>query len=50
MTSSRPPSILDGDTVELEVEVEGTPEAVADAVTAIRKGLPNGASIDLLDD
>ncbi len=50
MTSSKQPSILDDDTVELEVEVEGTPEAVADAVTSIRRGLPNGASIELVDD
>ena len=47
MISSEPPKILDDDTVELEVAVEGPSDAVADAVTSIREGLPKGASITI---
>lgn len=50
LISSEPPSIVDEDTVELEVAVEGALDAVADAVSGIRDGLPKGASIEIADD
>ncbi len=49
MISSEPPSVLDDDTVELKVAVEGASDAVADAVSSIREGLPKGASIEIAD-
>jgi hypothetical protein len=50
LTSSEQPSILDKNTVELNVSVEGKRGAVTAAVSGIRDGLPAGASIDFDDD
>ena len=50
LTSSKQPSILDKNTVELSVSVEGNRDAVARAVATIRADLPDGASIDVSDD
>jgi hypothetical protein len=50
LISSEPPSILDQNTVELDVAVEGAFDAVADAVASIRDGMPKGASIGIADD
>jgi hypothetical protein len=49
LRSSEQPTILDGGTVELDVSVDGTADDVAAAVSAIRDGLPDGASIALAD-
>ena len=49
LISSERPSILDGDTVALDVSVEGALDAVADAVANIRDDMPDGASIRLTD-
>jgi hypothetical protein len=49
LTSSEQPTILDGGTVELDVSVDGTAAHVAAAVSAISDGLPDGASIALVD-
>jgi hypothetical protein len=50
LISSSPPSIAGGDTVTLEVAVEGALEAVTEAVSGIRDGMPTGASIEIGDD
>jgi hypothetical protein len=50
LTSSMQPSILDETKVELNVSVEGSRDAVAVAVSTIRKGLPDGASIEIADE
>lgn len=50
LTSSKPPSILDEKTVELNVSVEGTRAAVAVAVASIGDRLPDGASIEIADE
>jgi hypothetical protein len=50
LTSSKQPSILDKNTVELSVSVEGNRDAVARAVATIRDELPDGASIEIADD
>jgi hypothetical protein len=47
LTSSDQPVTLEPGTVELNVTVEGTFDAVADAVATIRGDLPSSASIDL---
>ena len=50
LTSSKPPSTLDKNTVELNVSVKGTHDAVAAAVAGISDELPTGASIEIADD
>jgi hypothetical protein len=50
LTSSKQPSIVDKNTVELNLSVEGTRDAVARAVATIRDELPDGASIEIADD
>jgi hypothetical protein len=50
LTSSAKPSILDEHTVELNVSVEGTRDAVVAAVSSISDGLPRGASIEIADE
>jgi hypothetical protein len=50
LTSSKQPSILDKNTVELSVSVEGDRDAVARAVATIRDELPDGASIEIAHD
>ncbi len=50
LTSSKRPSILDENTVELDVSVDGTRDAVAAAVSSIRDELPDGASIEIADE
>ena len=50
LTSSAQPSILNDDTVELDVSVDGSHEAVAAAVANISDGLPDGARIEIADD
>lgn len=47
LTSSAKPSILDANTVELTVSVEGTHDHVAAAISSISRRLPDGASIDI---
>jgi hypothetical protein len=49
LTSSAKPSILDENTVELTVSVEGARDAVVVAVSSIRDELPDGASIEIVD-
>jgi hypothetical protein len=46
LTSSAPPTILNDETVQLDLSAEGPRESVTAAVAGIRKGLPSGASID----
>lgn len=48
LTSSAQPSILDENTVELTVSVDGTRDAVAIAVSRIDDTLPDGASIEIV--
>ena len=48
LTSSEPPVARDPDTVELEVEVEGSQADVAAAVAAIRAEMPDTARIELV--
>ena len=50
LTSSEQPSVLSETTVELNVSVLGTRDAVAAAVHSIRGGLPKGASLDIADE
>ena len=50
LTSSAQPSRLDEHRVELNVSVEGAPDAVASVVSSISSGLPSGASIEVTDD
>ena len=50
LISSEPPAVVDADTVRLGLAVEGTGEAVTDAVANIRDGLRGGASIEVADD
>ena len=47
LTSSSQPAILDENTVELHLTVEGARESVVDAVAGIRDGLPDAASIEI---
>jgi len=49
LISSKQPSMLDSNTAELEVSVEGTHDDVVAAVASIDHGLPDGASIALAD-
>jgi len=49
LTSSEQPSILDDHTVELNLSVDATQDAVAAAVAAINDELPDGASIALVN-
>jgi hypothetical protein len=48
LTSSAQPAILDANTVELNVSVEGARDAVATAVARIDDTLPDGASIEIV--
>jgi hypothetical protein len=50
LISSEAPTVLAGNTVALDVAVEGAPDSVGDAVTGIRDGLPSGATIEIADD
>jgi hypothetical protein len=47
LVSSDQPVTLDHQTVELSLTVEGTFDAVADAVASIRSEIPPGASIEI---
>jgi hypothetical protein len=47
LVSSDQPVTLDHQTVELSLTVEGTFDAVADAVAGIRGAIPPGASIEI---
>ena len=49
LTSSEPPERRDGqgDTVVLALTVEGTSDAVLDAVSFLRTRLPSGARLDI---
>jgi hypothetical protein len=49
LTSSEPPAPLDDVRYALEVTVRGARDAVARALDDIRRDLPAGASITLLD-
>ncbi len=50
LISSEPPSNRDENTVQLDLAVQGALDAVAAAVESIRRGLPKGASIEIVDD
>jgi hypothetical protein len=50
LISSEPPSKRDGNTVVLDVAVEGALDDVAAAIASIRDGMPKGASIEIVDD
>ena len=50
LTSSSQPSVLDADTVALDLTAEGPRDAITAAVAGIRDGLPRGASIDVADE
>jgi hypothetical protein len=50
LTSSSPPSAVGEHTVELKLSAEGPRDAVTAAVSSIRGGLPDGASIEITDD
>ena len=50
LISSERPSSRHENTVELDVAVEGELDAVAAAVAGIRRGMPNGASIEIVAD
>ena len=47
LVSSDQPVTLDHQTVELSLTVEGTFDAVADAVAGIRGAIPPGAAIEI---
>ena len=47
LVSSDSPRALDPDTVELSVVVQGTSQAVSDAIDSISADLPEGAAIEL---
>jgi len=49
LTASAPPAIIDEETVSLDLTVEGTDNDVAEALADIRRDLPDGASIDIVD-
>ena len=49
LTSSSQPSILDANTVALDLTAEGPIEAITAAIARIRDGLPWSASIDIAD-
>ena len=49
LISSERPSSRDNHTVVLDVTVEGASDAVVAAVANIRDGMPNGASIAIVD-
>ena len=49
LTSSAPPTILNDDTVELNLSADGPRESVAAAVAGIGKRLPTGASIEIVN-
>lgn len=48
LMASDQPVTVDESTVALNVTVEGTFDAVADAVASIRDGMPTGASVEIL--
>ena len=50
MISSHQPLLVDEHTVELDMSVEATADAAADAIATIGDDLPDGASIELVDD
>ena len=50
LISSEPLSIVDQNTVGLEISVEGERDAVVEAVAAIRNGMSKGSSIEIVDD
>jgi hypothetical protein len=50
LISSEHPSKRGANTVQLDVAVEGARIAVAAAVTSIGDGLPEGASLEIVDD
>jgi len=50
LTSSKPPAIIDERSVSLDMTVKGNQSDVSDALAAIRDDLPQGASIELVDD
>ena len=50
LVSSEPPSILDDSRVGLDVAVEGDQDAVTDALAGLRTRMPDGASIEIVDD
>ena len=50
LISSEPPSNRDENTVQLDLAVQGAPDAVAAAVESIRSGMPKGASIEIVED
>ncbi len=49
LTESEQPSVLGDENVALNVSVEGPRDAVVAAVSAIGDGLPNGASIEIIE-
>ena len=50
LTSSEPPTPVDGGSVELDVTVDGASIAVGGAVDRIRDGLPPGSTIVVTDE
>jgi hypothetical protein len=50
LLSSGSPTIVGDETIALELMVEGTDAAVADAVAAVRDRIPEGSSIAIVDD
>ncbi|MEO8267160.1 MAG: hypothetical protein ABI706_16770 [Ilumatobacteraceae bacterium] len=48
LTSSEQPSIVDENSVELGVSVQGTHDDVTRAVSSIRDELPKGASVEIV--
>lgn len=50
LISSEPLSNRVGNTLELDVAVEGALDAVTAAIASIRDGMPKGASIEIVDD
>ena len=49
LISSEPPSNRDENTVQLDLAVQGAPDAVAAAVESIRSGMPKGVSIEIVE-
>ncbi len=51
LTASERPQVTDAatDTVVLAVTVEGTPDAVAEAVALLEDQLPDGATVEVVD-
>jgi hypothetical protein len=50
LTSSEPLTHRDDNTVELHLAVEGALDAITAAVSSVRSGMPEGASIEIVDD